>query len=376
MNHRATPNAVVGNQLLLKYPDQTGVILFAHGLIGTVRGKTANGLMIHGKLLRVLAIVDKKACGKSTSDICQGVNKDIPVYADLYSAIKEHNEQVRALVLLTPPEPRWNHDLELAVKSGMDIINTSMKFISELEGLCSLIKKQGTAYFDLRNVVNIKAYPNIKILERKAKVVYVTGTDCGLGKRTASVELVKEAKRRGINAVMYATGQTGLMLGEQGTVVDSLILEFSNGVVSQHIYQFDQLGYELIIVEGQSDVFHPANSAVAISLLHGSNPDCVILVHDEDRKVHKGFEEDSALYKMHPAKRYIEALKMMSLPCGPEYNTVGIATIGQENIDELKGMEGIKGIPVADVLLGKGSEILLDAILEHCEIKQSTIYQN
>ena len=229
----------------------------------------------------------------------------------------------------------------------------------------------GVNLFDLRDVTHQQAYPNVNILKRKTKVVYVTGTDCGLGKRTAAYELTQEAKMLGLKAVMYATGQTGLMLGERVTVVDSLVVEFTNGVVSQQICQLCEQGYEIIFVEGQSDILHPANSAMAVAILHGSNPDCIVLVHDENRKQHKGFEEDSELYIMHPLNRYIKTLEMLSLPCGPEYKTVGIATIGNENIQRLRNLKELKNIPVADVRLSGGSLELLKAVLDYTGIQNS-----
>jgi len=335
------------------------VILFAHNLIGTVRGKSANGLMIHDHLFKVVAIIDNKSVNKKTSEICLGIHHDVPIYENIKSALNFH--KANALILLIPPTLEWYSEIETAIQLKLDIINTSFVFLKKIKKLSKLSKLNNSKLYDLRDVSNIKAYPNINILNRKSKVIYVTGTDCGLGKRVATIELVKEAKKRGIKSVVYATGQTGLMLGELGTVVDSLVIEFSNGVVSQHICQLSDMGYELIFVEGQSDIFHPANSAVAVALLHGANPDGLIIVHDEKRKYHKGFDENSELYRMHTLERYIKTLEMMSLPCGPIYKTVGIATIGEKNINDIKN---IINIPVADVRLKGGSSVLLDAILK------------
>jgi len=99
---------------------------------------------------------------------------------------------------------------------------------------------------------------------------------------------------------MYATGQTGLMLGEVGITIDSLIMEFSNGVISQHINQLCNKGYELIIVEGQSDLFHPAYSIGTLSLLHGSNPDCIVIVHDEKEKHMQDLRKNLSFIKCIP----------------------------------------------------------------------------
>ena len=108
---------------------------------------------------------------------------------------------------------------------------------------------------------------------------------------------------------------------------------------------------------------------MSVALLHGANPDCIILVHDESRKVHKGFEEDSPLYKMHPFQRYIDTLEMLSLPCGPIYKTVGIATIGDENIKNIKKLLKDDNIAVGDARQPGGPAILLKSIVEYCNLR-------
>ncbi len=353
------------NSLTETYPKKTDVILLAHHLLGTVRGKSVNGLIIHNELFNVVAIVDKNAVGQLTSEICQGVNKNVPVYPSTEIAGRLHD--AKALVILCEPKEYWHSDIKTGIKLKMDIINTTFDFIKDNHPIKTYIHFHDVRFFDLRDVTELKAYPTDKILKRNARVIYVTGTDCGLGKRTAAFELLKEAKSRNINATMLATGQTGLMLGEQGTVVDSLVIEFSNGIISQQVHQLCEIGYELIFVEGQSDIYHPANSAMALAILHGANPDGIIIVHDERRKYHQGFEENTSLYKMHELQQYIKAFEILSLPCGPEYKTLGIATMGQNNINNINKLLNYE-YPVEDTLTEKGAKILLNEILRKCPL--------
>ena len=348
------------------YEKGTESILFAHSLIGTVLGKSANGLLFHGELFNVVAIIDQNAAGKDTSKICKGVTAKIPIYKDIKTALNQH--KARVLIILIDPDNCWYNDFEEAAKNGLDFINTSFEFVKDSAYMMDLINKYNLKLFDLRDLSHLKAYPDVTILNRKAKVVFVTGTDCGLGKRTAAFELTKTAIKKGINAVMYASGQTGLMFGAPGTVADALVLEFGSGVISQHICQLSQKGYELIFVEGQGDIYHPIVAMVTLGLLYGSNPDCIILVHDESRTYHKAYNETSELYKMHPVHKYITLFEMLSLPCGPKYKTLGIATIGEENIRKISTMPEIEGLTVADVFMQGGAEILLDKIIEYCRI--------
>jgi len=364
MNFQNKPDITISNPLGLG-GHKTEVILYAHYLVGTVRGKSVNGLLIHSRLFTVVGIIDKNAAGKDTEKICKGVNHSVPIFNDVASALNKSNP--KAIIFLIEPNISWIIDIKCAAQYGLKLINTSFLFLKDEVEIMAVINKCCAEYIDLRDVSHLQAYPNPDILKRKAKVVLVTGTDCGLGKRTAAYELTKQARREGINATMYATGQTGLMLGEKGTVVDSLIVEFANGIISQHICNLDNEGYDLIFVEGQSDIFHPANSAVSLALVHGANPDCLVIVHDNTRKKHKGFQEDSPLYSMHNLKRYIEVHEMLSLPCGPVYKTVGVATIGEDNIETLINTKGFNKMAIADVLTDKGPEILLKAILDYFE---------
>lgn len=354
------------NLFLEHYQQKIDVILFAHDLIGNVRGKSANGLMIHNAIFNVVAIVDKNAVGLLTSEVCQGVNTNHPIYPNVEIACNLHD--AKALIMLCDPKPYWHTEVKNGIKNKLDLINASFSFIKNEITVEALINHYNVKYFDLRDVSDLKAYPNVNITNRAAKVIYVTGTDCGLGKRTATYEIYKAAKKRKLEVAMYATGQTGLMLGERGTVIDATTIEFSNGIVSQHITELSNQGYELILVEGQSDIFHPANSAVAISILHGANPDGIIIVHDENRKHHKGFDDNADLYKMHSLERYIETFKLLSLPCGPTYNTIGIATMGEQNIKNIRKIISSENIIIEDALANNGATFLLDQIVELCNI--------
>lgn len=342
------------------YKGKVDVILYAHDLIGAVRGKSANGLMIHEKLFNIVAIVDKNAAGKDTSEICHGVQKKVPIYSSMNSALVNH--KAKALIFLISPDKKWYNDIEICIQSGLDLINTTFDFIKDDQYILNLIKHSDVKYFDLRDKAYLKAYPNVEILNRDSRIVFVTGTDCSSGKRISCLELTQCAKRRGINATMYASGQTSLMLGESGITIDSLTMEYANGVISQQINHLCTKGYEIIFVEGQADIFHPAYSVGTLSLLHGSNPDCIVLAHDDKRKTHVGFDEKSDLYTIHPVQRYIKAFEILSLPCGPIYKTVAIATIGMENLMRLKSKVSL---PVADVRKPGGCDIILNVILEY-----------
>ena len=95
---------------------------------------------------------------------------------------------------------------------------------------------------------------------------------------TVSVELDREARRRGLSSVFAATGQTGMMISGTGIPADRFIGDFLPGAVEGMVLDFAEQ-YDWVFVEGQGALGHPAYSAVTLGLLHGAAPDLLILCH-------------------------------------------------------------------------------------------------
>ena len=129
-------HVLTSNHLKKTYKTKTDVILLAHSLIGTIRGKSANGLLIHNELFNVVAIVDRNAAGKLTSEECQGVEVNKPIYPDMQIAV--YMQKAKAVILLTDPSPYLHTDIKTAIKNKLDIINTSFTFIKNIPSIKSL----------------------------------------------------------------------------------------------------------------------------------------------------------------------------------------------------------------------------------------------
>jgi uncharacterized NAD-dependent epimerase/dehydratase family protein len=243
----------------------------------------------------------------------------------------------------------------------LDVVNSSFIFLNDFPELVEIASKQGKRLLDLRNVKRNWKMPDGSILNIKAKVVYVNGTDCGLGKRTAAYELTQEAKDRGIKAAFAATGQTGLMIGcDGGIVFDAISTNFSAGAVEELIVELDKKGHELIFLEGQASLMHFGGSTV-LTLLHASNPHAIVLVHDPSRIYHAAYG-DSPIFEMCELQREIDIIENLYLPNGNRYKVVAIPTRGDENIEKVKELTLL---PVADVRKDGGRAIILDAVLGH-----------
>jgi uncharacterized NAD-dependent epimerase/dehydratase family protein len=347
-------------KLLQEIYRNTKAIFLAHGYVGEILGKTVHGVLMHSKLFDVVALVDKHKTGQDTSKICSGVTKKVPIYENIYSAWL-HKPEV--MILIGEPSEKNLDEIKECIKHGLDIINSSFIFLRDFPELIEMAEQYSVRLWDLRDVKRMWKSPDGSILNIKAKVVFVTGTDCGLGKRTAAYELVQEAKLRGIRAAFAATGQTGLMLGcDEGIILDAILNEHCAGAVEELIVNLDKKGFELIFLEGQASLMHFGGSN-SIVLLHASNPHAIVMVHDPAREYHAAYGT-SPIYKMCSLQREIDIVESLYLDGGNKFKVVTIPTIGDENINEVKKLTDL---PVADVRKPGGSAIILDAVIAHLE---------
>ena len=78
------------------------------------------------------------------------------------------------------------------------------------------------------------------------------------------------------------TGQTGVAIAGWGIAVDHVISDYVAGAAERLVHEGAEHG-DLLFVEGQGALFHPAYSGVTLGLLHGSAPDLLVLVHKAGR---------------------------------------------------------------------------------------------
>ena len=107
------------------------------------------------------------------------------------------------------------------------------------------------------------------------------GTDCALGKKYTALALTHALQAKGVAATFRATGQTGIMIAGSGIAVDALVADFLAGAAEA--LSPDNAPGHWDVIEGQGSLFHPAYAAVTLGLLHGSQPDAIVLCHAPER---------------------------------------------------------------------------------------------
>src|SRR5207248_8168122 len=145
--------------------------------------------------------------------------------------------------------------------------------------LVELARRHGVQLRDLRRPPTDLNVPTGENLTVPATIVLTVGSDCAIGKMTVSIELDREARRRGLKSEFVPTGQTGIAIAGWGIAVDAVVADFIAGASERLVVEGCDRGGELLIVEGQGSLTHPAYSGVTLGLLHGSAPHALVLCH-------------------------------------------------------------------------------------------------
>ncbi len=173
----------------------------------------------------------------------------------------------------------WVDSLVLAMESGLDIISGMHARMGDIERLRSAADRTGRSLIDVRQPP--EGIPVATGRRRSGKRLLTLGTDCALGKKYTALALTRAFTARGIDADFRATGQTGIMIAGSGMPMDAVVSDFAAGAAE--MLSPDAADGHWDVIEGQGSLFHPAYAGVSLSLLHGSQPDVVVVCHQPGR---------------------------------------------------------------------------------------------
>ncbi len=212
---------------------------------------------------------------------------------------------------------QWRAALIEAAVAGLDIISGMHARLRDVDGLAASADARGRELHDVRHAD--RSFPIGTGRKRSGLRLLTVGTDCALGKKYTALALTRALKERGVAADFRATGQTGIMISGAGVAVDAVIADFLSGAAET--LSPDAPDGHWDVIEGQGSLFHPAYAGVTLGLIHGSQPDAMVLCHDPLRtEVHSfpGFALPSLKVA---ASRYVEAARLVN----PAAMVVGIA---------------------------------------------------
>ena len=173
----------------------------------------------------------------------------------------------------------WQDDLEAALEAGLDVVCGLHTRLSSFSRLRAAAQRRRVQLIDVRHPT--REYPVANGRRRSGKRVLTVGTDCALGKKYTALALTRALQARGLSATFRATGQTGILIAGSGIAVDALVADFVAGAAEMLSPDNDPEHWD--VIEGQGSLYHPAYAAVTLGLLHGSQPDAIVLCHDPTR---------------------------------------------------------------------------------------------
>ena len=180
----------------------------------------------------------------------------------------------------------WREVILDAINSGMDIASGMHSRLSSFKEFEDASKKNGIQLHDLR--FNEKVFDTGKGTKRKGKRLLTVGTDCSVGKKYTALAVEKALKDNGIKANFKATGQTGVLIAENGIAIDAIVSDFISGAVEWLSPDNDKDNWD--IIEGQGSLLHPSFAGVSLGLLHGSQADAFLVCHEPTRKKMRGVD--------------------------------------------------------------------------------------
>jgi uncharacterized NAD-dependent epimerase/dehydratase family protein len=197
----------------------------------------------------------------------------------------------------------WEASLQAAVAAGLDVVSGMHRPLEGVPGLAEAAEKRGVALVNVR--LPRHAFPAATGRRRSGKRLLTVGTDCALGKKYTALALTEAMRARGIAADFRATGQTGILIAGGGVALDAVVADFAAGAAET--LSPDAAPDHWDVIEGQGSLFHPAYAGVTLALVHGSQPDVMILCHDPTRPNIHGFPDFPIPDLQVAATRYLEA---------------------------------------------------------------------
>jgi uncharacterized NAD-dependent epimerase/dehydratase family protein len=338
--------------------------IFAEGLFSVHAGKTAHGVIRYGTR-DVVAVIDSSQAGRTASEVVPFSLRDVPIVATLGEAIELGATALLVGVAPTGGKlaPAWRAVLLEAIAAGLSLEAGLHTQLSEDPELRRAATRAGVALRDLRAAPADLTLPEGPYSRPgSVRVVHSVGSDTVIGKKVVTLELDRAARERGERSVYVPTGQTGVAIAGWGIAVDHVISDYVAGAGERLVKEGAARG-DLLFVEGQGSLFHPAYSGVTLGLLHGSAPDLLVVVHKAGATALRNYPD----LPIPPLGELIAAYESVARPVRPaRVAAVALNTADLGSDDEARAAiaaaESDTGL-IADDVVRFGPDRILDAVL-------------
>src|SRR6056297_1651626 len=239
----------------------------------------------------------------------------------------------------------WKKVLIAALEDGFDLAAGLHNLLRDEPDLVAVAEATGRALHDVR--VPEVQYPIADGKTRTGKRCLPVGTDCSVGKMYTAMAMERDMHARGMKATFRATGQTGILITGDGVPLDAVIADFMAGSVEW--LTPDNAPDHWDLIEGQGSLFHVSFSGVTMALIHGGQPDALILSHEPTRTHMRGLPG----YKLPTLVQLRDTALPLARIANPECQVVGVS-VNTQHMDEaeardyLARVEAEMGLPATD----------------------------
>ncbi len=251
-------------------------------------------------------------------------------------------------------------DALAALGAGMNVAAGLHQRLRDHPGLVSAATAAGLSLFDVRD-------PPADLVvgtgrPRAGRRLLTVGTDCSTGKMYTTLALTRALKARGVATNFRATGQTGILIAGAGVPVDAVVADFISGAIEMLSPARNDDGWDMI--EGQGSLFHPSFAGVSTGLLHGAQPQAIVVCHQPGRDHMRGLPGQ-------PLPDIAETLEMnlqVARLTSPNVRAVGLSlntsALDEDEARELCDETAVAfGLPCTDPMRF-GVEAILDRLLD------------
>lgn len=271
----------------------------------------------------------------------------------------------RAVVIGVAPvggalNPVWLPALLQALEAGLDLVSGMHARLGDTPALADAAARHGRQLIDVRHLPAARQTGTGR--RRSGRRLLTVGTDCALGKKYTALAITRALTHRGLAADFRATGQTGIMISGGGIPLDAIPADFLAGAVEA--LAPDAAPDHWDVIEGQGSLFHPAYAGVTLGLVHGAQPEAMVLCHQPGRTHVHGFPDFLLPSLTEAMDAYLRAARLTSPQvrfAGISLNTYGLdSAAAHAALDQARAETGL---PAADPVRGIGLSALIDNCL-------------
>jgi len=323
-------------------------------------GKTLHGVLRYRRE-SVVAILDTTRAGE--------LHDGVPIVARVEEALRfGPNTALVGVVTQGGRFPAdWRALLRGCVEQGLDLENGLHVRLKDDPELVELARRHDVELRDLREPPTDLTTATGANLGVAATIVLTVGSDCAIGKMTATCELDLEARRRGLRSVFVPTGQTGIAIAGWGIAVDAVVSDFLAGAAERLVLEGAKRG-DLLWVEGQGSILHPIYSGVTVGLMHGSAPHLYVLCHEPGRTTVEGDATQSPIPSLAELVELHERMSLRLRPARVACIALNTAALPEDEARAaIAAAEAETGLPTDDPVRF-GAATLLAAVLERVQV--------